>query len=82
MKHCNFYQAELDRSRIWFFVATLRSFEHLAFDRAFDPKESKFEFFVPQDNADFFENLINYYLKIGVVIKITKLENRFLALKS
>ena len=78
MKHCNFYQAELDRARIWFFVATLRSFEHLAFDRAFDPKESKFEFFVPQDNAAVFEKLINYYLKIGVVIKITKLENRFL----
>ena len=78
MKHCNFYQAELDRARIWFFVATLRSFEHLAFDRAFDPKECRFEFFVPLDNSAVFEELINYYLKIGVVIKITKSENRFL----
>ncbi len=82
MKHCNFYQAELDRARIWFFVATMRSFEHLAFDRAFDPKENKFEFLVPQGNVALFEELIKYYLKIGLVLKITKLENRFLAQKS
>ena len=78
MKHCNFYQAELDRSRIWFFVGTLRSFEHLVFDRAYDPKQNKFEFFVPHENTQVFEKIIQYYLKIGVVIAITKQENRFL----
>ena len=77
VKHTiDFYQAELDRSRIWFFVATLRSFEHLAFDRAFDPKANKFEFFVPQDNIVFFEKLMLMYQQKNIIISFCKAENR------
>lgn len=75
MKHCYFYQAELKRSQVWFFVATLRSFEHLCFDRAYDPVNNKFEFFVPRDQHNFFETLMNYYKDNGVVISFCRQDN-------
>ena len=76
MKNCYFYQAELNRQQVWFFVATLRSFEHLCFDRAYDPANNKFEFFVPQDNIIFFEKLMLMYQKKYIIISFCKAENR------
>ncbi len=39
MKLCAYYQAQVKRSDTWFLTATLRSFEHLCFDRALKKEE-------------------------------------------
>jgi len=43
-----YYRATIDRTRCWYFVAILRSFEHMVFDRTYDVQNSVFEFFVPE----------------------------------
>ena len=46
--YCCYYQATVKKETAWFFVAILRSFEHVAFDRTIDKSCSLFEFFVPE----------------------------------
>ena len=76
MSYCVYYQAEVKKQDVWFFVATLRSFEHLAFDRTCDVTASVFEFFVPADLEDFFVALMRGYHAQGIVGKYQKLPNR------
>ena len=76
MAYCAYYQAHLQRERCGFLVSVLRSFEHLAFDRTLDRESSRFEFFVPQDLEPHFVELMNYFVKEGVVLKYEKLPNR------
>lgn len=73
-----YYQARIEREYTWFFVATLRAHEHLAFDRTLDKSSGLFEFFVPADRALFFEQLMNYYQSIGIVHNVQELPNRLL----
>jgi len=76
--HCLYYQAHIQKKDCWFFVATLRSFEHLAFDRTLDKDESLFEIFVCPQLQQFFEKLMNYFQQQGVVLDFVKMENRLL----
>jgi len=46
MNYCKYFQAQINPEACWFFVAAIRSFEHLAFDRIFDKATSTFEFLV------------------------------------
>jgi len=71
-----YYQAHLNRKQCWFFVAVLRSFEHLAFDRTLDKETSLFEFFVPSSQCLFFEKLMSHFVSEGVVIDFKQLPNR------
>jgi hypothetical protein len=76
MSYCAYYQAHVPRATCWFFVAALRSYEHLAFDRTFDTASSTFEFFVPTDLESYFIELMNYFQAEGIISNLTKLPNR------
>ena len=54
MRWCAYYRAIIKKEECWFLTATLRSFEHLCFDRTYDKSISQFEFFVPQELEHFF----------------------------
>lgn len=75
---CSYYQAQAHRELVWFMVSTLRSFEHLCFDRTFSTDESIFEFFVPENNEPVFLELMDYYEQEGIVKNVQKLPNRLL----
>lgn len=77
MKHCKYFQAQVNPKDCWFFVATLRSFEHLAFDRTLDKSTSTFEFLVPELHAELFIKLMNSFSKKGIVSNFKSDENRF-----
>ena len=78
MIYSTYYQANVVRNQTWFFVAILRSFENMAFDRALDKQQGLFEFFVaPGLEQDFIE-LMNYFKGIDIVTNIKKLPNRLL----
>jgi len=78
MDYCLYYQAHVKKERCWFLVGILRSFEHLAFDRTIDKKNSTFEFYVPQNMKKYFEELMNYFLKEGVITYFEPMENRLI----
>lgn len=77
MTYSKYFQAQIDTKNCWFFVATLRSFEHLAFDRTLDKETSTFEFFVPAENEKPFIALMDLYTKMGIVSNFKELPNRF-----
>ena len=81
MGYCLYYQAHLNKKDCWLFVAILRSFEHLAFDRTLDKESSLFEIFVPPQFQRFFENLMRYFQSEGVVLDFKKMENRLLSIE-
>lgn len=76
--YCSYYRAHVVKKETWFFVAILRSYEHLAFDRTFDKGEGIFELFVTDDVEDFFVDLLKNFHKTGVVTAFEKLPNRLL----
>lgn len=76
MSYSYYYQANISRPDTWFLTATLRSFEHLAFDRALQKEDGLFEFFVPQDLESFFLEIMEFYQQEGVVTNLKKLPNR------
>jgi hypothetical protein len=79
---CSYYQAHVVKEKCWFMAATLRSFEHIAFDRTLDPKKSIFEFFVPQGLEGSFLEIMAYYQQIGLITNLSKLPNRLSSLQS
>lgn len=76
MEYCQYYQAYVDRSKTWFFTATLRAHEHLAFDRTVDAQKGLFEFFVPINNESVFLKLMAIFQDLGIIKELNKLENR------
>ena len=76
MTLCSYYQAKIKKSDTWFLTATLRSFEHLCFDRALKKEDSLFEFFVPQNLEPYFLTIMDYYQQQGIVMGLKKLSNR------
>lgn len=77
MNFCSYYQAQVSRKETLFFVAILRSFDHLCFDRALDPAQELFEFFVPHHSEQQFIGLMNYFTKKQIIHNLQKLPNRF-----
>jgi hypothetical protein len=73
---CCYYQAKVVREQAWFFVAIVRSCEHMMFDRTVDVTTSKFEFFVPQDMVEKFLSTMCVLEQLGVVTELTKSKNR------
>ena len=76
MRTCRYYQAHINRPLCWFFVAVLRSMEHMAFDRTLDKESSLFEFFVPDSTDKFFKEVMEAFHKRGVVLDWKELPNR------
>jgi hypothetical protein len=77
---CCYYQAHIQREKVWFFVAVLRSQEHIAFDRTYDVATSCFEFFVPPLQEELFLKVFAWFEDEGIVKNLVKLPNRFEAL--
>jgi hypothetical protein len=61
---------------MWFLVAILRSYEHLAFDRTLDKEHDIFEFFVPSELESYFVELLSKLKSHGVILQFVKLPNR------
>lgn len=76
MHYCSYYQADVVRKDCWFFTATLRSFEHLSFDRTICTDNSTFELFVPAELEQYFIQIMNNYKKIGIILNFRKMPNR------
>ncbi len=76
--YCSYYQAHVKKSEILFLVATLKSFDHMCFDRAFDPQANQLEFFVPQAYESLFLRVMNYFEKAQIVSDLQKLPNRLM----
>ena len=74
--YCSYYQAYVERELCWFVTATLRSYEHIAFDRTLDPATSLFEFFVPVSMEKYFLDLMAYYESEALIHNLKKLPNR------
>jgi len=78
MTLCSYYQAQVARKDTVFFVAILRSFDHICFDRALEPAQGKFEFFVPPDCEKVFLNIMAYFEKHHIIDNLQKLPNRLM----
>ena len=76
MTCCHYYQAKIRQVDTWFFVAALRSFEHVAFDRTLDVERGIFEFFVPPAMNDCFLEIMHYFQKQGMVTEFNEMKNR------
>lgn len=76
--YCAYYQAHVEKKEAWFFVAILRSYEHLAFDRTYNKEESIFEFFVPENNEREFVKLMHYFVAHQTISYFEQLPNRLL----
>ena len=76
MKYCLYYQAQVKKELCWFLVGVLRSYDHMAFDRTIDKAGSIFEFFVPELMQKNFENVMEFFLKEGVVTYFKQMDNR------
>lgn len=78
--YSHYYQAYVDKPNTWLVVATLRSYEHIAFDRTLDTEKALFEFFVPPACEEVFLLLMKHFEKCGLVTGVRKLPNRYQAL--
>jgi hypothetical protein len=78
-QYCVYYQAQVVRPQVWFFVAILRSFDHVVFDRTHNVADSVFEFFVPAKMEPSFLEIMRVLQKEGVVLTFDKVPNRLLA---
>lgn len=76
--YCSYYQAQVNKKDTWFLVSTLRSFEHLVFDRTLDKEKCIIEFFVPEDLEHYFVELLEYFKREHVIFDFQKMENRLL----
>lgn len=74
--YCSYYQAHVKRELCWFVTASLRSYEHIAFDRTLDTVTSLFEFFVAPATESYFLEIMAYFEKEGLVSGLKKLPNR------
>ena len=71
-----YYQANIEKSKGWFFVGVLRSYENLAFDRTLDKKSALFEMFVPKDLQAEFLDLMQIMTDLKIVSNLRELPNR------
>ena len=76
MGYSLYYQAHVVKKETWFFVAILRSFEHMSFDRTLIKETSMFELYVAPETERYFIELMNYFLETGVITCFEKKENR------
>lgn len=77
-KYCQYYIAHVKPKDCWFVVGVLKSYEHMAFDRTLDAASSLFEFFVPHSMEALFLDLMQVFIKDGMVADLQKTKNRFL----
>lgn len=74
--YSNYYQAHVVPRHCWFVLATLKSFEHLVFDRTIDTSQSIVEFFVSPAGDQYFLEVMHYFATQGMISQLQKLPNR------
>jgi hypothetical protein len=74
--YCLYYQAKVNKPDTGFLTATLRSFEHLCFDRSLNKEAFLFEFFVPAQFEQSFLELMYFYEQQNMISDLKKLPNR------
>ena len=79
--YCLYYQANVEKKQCWLFVATLRGFEHMVFDRTISREESLLEFFVPELYKDLFLQVMALFEKENIVTNFRQLPNRYITHK-
>ncbi|MEX0672249.1 MAG: hypothetical protein WD068_02725 [Candidatus Babeliales bacterium] len=82
MHSCSYYQADISKKQTWYFVAIMRSFEHLCFDRTLDKKTGTFEFFVPSGLVPFFLEVMSFMEQQGIISNFKELPNRLVQPKN
>jgi len=73
--YSKYYQAEILKEKTWFLSACLRNESNLVFARAIknkdkDQKNPIFEFFVTEDQEEFFLKIMEILEKRGVILKL------------
>jgi hypothetical protein len=76
-RYSKYYQANIDKTKGWFFVGILRSYENIAFDRTLDKQSALFEIFVAPDLQAEFLDLMNLLIARKIVFNLRELPNRF-----
>lgn len=74
--YCPYYVANVDRHMSYYFVAIMKSFDNMVFDRTIDVETSLFEFFVAPAFEEQFLDLMAYFKEQGLVANLEKRENR------
>lgn len=74
--YCPYYVANVDRHMSYYFVAIMKSFDNMVFDRTIDVETSLFEFFVAPAFEQQFLDLMAYFATQGLVTNLQKRENR------
>ncbi len=76
MNKCIYYQASVIIKTTNLFVAALRFYEHIAFDRTYDAQLGIFEFFVPEAQEADFLKIMAYLESLHLVHSLIKVDNR------
>ena len=75
-KYCPYYTANVDRHQSYFFVAIIKAYDNMVFDRTIDLETSLFEFFVAPDYEEQFLSVMATFETQGLVSNLSKLPNR------
>lgn len=79
---CLYYQARVNRTKIWFIVGCFRDAGNIAFERALEGHHDVLEFFVPHEHETEFSNFMNCLMSHGYVVSYEMMENRFVPIPS
>ena len=74
--YCPYYTANVDRHQSYYFVAIIKAFDNMVFDRTIDVEESLFEFFVAPAYEQQFLDIMAHFERQGLVANLRKLPNR------
>lgn len=74
--YCPYYTANVDRHQSNYFVAIIKAFDNMVFDRTIDVDQSLFEFFVAPAYEQQFLDVMSLFEKQGLVANLRKLPNR------
>ncbi len=76
--YSQYYQAKVIKKKTWFVSGVFRNENNIAFARALEGYKDVFEFFVPQDQEEYFLYVINYLKNTGYVLSFEKKPNRLI----
>lgn len=74
--YCPYYVANVDRHQSYYFVAIIKAFDNMVFDRTIDVEHSLFEFFVAPAYEQLFLDVMATFEAQGLVKNLRKLPNR------
>ena len=77
-KNYLYYTANIDRHQSYYFVAIIKAFDNMVFDRTIDVEQSLFEFFVAPAYEQLFLDVMARFAKEGLVANLQQSENRLI----